>query len=54
MTHSELIVPFSGGTSGGTWIVNFRVIAAACDEATLQHLIEMASLGASWRYWAIS
>jgi hypothetical protein len=36
---------FSGVTSGGTWIVNFRRLAAPCGEPNFSHLYEMARLG---------
>ena len=36
---------FSGVTSGGTWIVNFRRLAASCGEPNFSHLYEMARLG---------
>jgi hypothetical protein len=42
---------FSGVTSGGTWIVNFRQLAASCGEPNFSHLYEMAP---TWQVQAIS
>jgi hypothetical protein len=48
MTDSELTMLFSGGTSGGTWIVKFRRIAASRGDPNFWYLVEMTWPGASW------
>jgi hypothetical protein len=35
----------TGGSSGGTWIVNLRLIAASRGTPNLSHLYEIACLG---------
>jgi len=54
MTDSELTMLFSGGTSGGTWIVKFRRIAASRGDPNLWYLVEMTRHGASWCFRAFA
>jgi hypothetical protein len=49
LVHFRLARDFSGGSSGGTWIVISWRSVARSDSVEIVYLIEMTSLGGLWR-----